>query len=199
MSTPTAPHPTPPIFDEKNYTIWAIKMEAYLRGNYLWNAIEYEDEPPALRDNETITQIKQYSEEIAKRYRVVSFIRAIVSEIIFSRIMGCKTAKEAWNKLQQEFQGSARSRQMQVQNLRREFELLRMKDTQFVMDYADRVMSLVNQIRMLGEDLQEVWVVEKILNSVPEKFKATVSSLEQTKDLSQLTIIELVTALEAYE
>ncbi|EOY03881.1 Uncharacterized protein TCM_019094 [Theobroma cacao] len=199
MSTPTAPHPTPPIFDEKNYTIWAIKMEAYLRGNDLWNAIEYEDEPPALRDNETITQIKQYSEEIAKRYRVVSFIRATVSEIIFSRIMGCKTAKEAWNKLQQEFQGSARSRQMQVQNLRREFELLRMKDTQFVMDYADRVMSLVNQIRMLGEDLQEVRVVEKILNSVPEKFKATVSSLEQTKDLSQLTIIELVTALEAYE
>lgn len=30
----------PPVFDEINYQVWAVRMEAYLDTNDLWEAVE---------------------------------------------------------------------------------------------------------------------------------------------------------------
>jgi len=42
-------------------------------------------------------------------------------------------------------------------------------------------------------------VVEKVLVSLPERFEAMISSLEDSKDLSQITIMELMNALQTQE
>ena len=88
---------------------------------------------------------------------------------------------------------------MQVLNLRREFELLRMKESKSVKDYSERLMKTVNQIRLLGEDLPERRVVEKVLVSLLERFESKISSLEDSRDLSQLSLAKLVNALQAVE
>ncbi|XP_058006603.1 uncharacterized protein LOC110672283 [Hevea brasiliensis] len=75
--------------------------------------------------------------------------------------MACESAKEAWDKLRLEFQGSHKTKQMQIFNLRKEFELLRLKETEKVKDYIDRVMKIVNQIRLLGEEFEEKRIVQK--------------------------------------
>ena len=41
--------------------------------------------------------------------------------------MTCEIAKEAWDKLKKKFHGSDKIRKIQVINLRREFEVLRME------------------------------------------------------------------------
>ncbi|KAL0303566.1 UNVERIFIED_CONTAM: hypothetical protein Sradi_6224700 [Sesamum radiatum] len=66
-----------------------------------------------------------------------------VDETIFTRIMACKTAKQVWDKLKIEFQGSEKTKQMQIFNLRKEFELLKRKETENVKEYIDRVMKLL--------------------------------------------------------
>jgi hypothetical protein len=58
---------------------------------------------------------------------------------------------------------------------------------------------VVSQIRLLGEDLSDQRVVEKNLVCLPERFEAKISSLEETKDFSQITLAELVNALQATE
>nr|XP_048332204.1 uncharacterized protein LOC125423053 [Ziziphus jujuba var. spinosa] len=113
--------------------------------------------------------------------------------------MACTTAKEVWDKLKEEFQGSAKTRQMQVLNLRREFETLRMKDSELVKDFIDRLMKVVNQIKILGEELSDRKVVEKVLVSLPEKFESKISSLEESNDLNQISLSELVNALQVTE
>ena len=81
-------------------------------------------------------------------------------------------------------------------NLRKEFELLRMKETENVTGYyIDRVMKVVNQIRLLGEETPEKRIVEKVMVTLPERFESKISSLEDTWDMGQLTIIELVNVL----
>ncbi|KAF2302576.1 hypothetical protein GH714_037846 [Hevea brasiliensis] len=60
----------------------------------------------------------------------LSYIHAAVTDPIFTRIITCETAHEAWEKLKTEFQGFDKTRQMQVFNLIKEFELLRMKNTE---------------------------------------------------------------------
>ena len=48
---------------------------------------------------------------------------------------------------------------------------------------------------MLGEDLSDQRVVEKILVCLPEMFEV----LEKNKNFSEITVAELVNALQAYE
>ncbi len=50
---------------------------------------------------------------------------------------------------------------MWVCNLRRELELLRMKESESVKEYTDRLMKTVRQIRLFNEDLPQKRVVEK--------------------------------------
>ena len=42
---------------------------------------------------------------------------------------------------------------MQVLNLRREFESLKMKDKDYVKHFLDKLLYVVNQIRLPGEEL----------------------------------------------
>ncbi|KAL4354255.1 hypothetical protein GQ457_06G039790 [Hibiscus cannabinus] len=189
----------PPLFDGQNYQLWAVKMKAYLRGSDLWDVVETGNDPPPLRNNPTVAQMKHHAEECAKKFKALSIIHAAVTETIFTRIMACETGKEAWDRLRDEFQGSEKTKQMQVLNIRREYEMLRMKESESVKEYADRLMKIVNQIRLFGEDLPEKRVVEKVLVSLPEKFEAKISSLEDSKDISQLSLAELVNSLQAVE
>ncbi|XP_057994944.1 uncharacterized protein LOC131175255 [Hevea brasiliensis] len=190
---------SPPVFDGQNYQLWAVKMKTYLRDFDLWEVVETGNGPPPLRANPTVTQLKHYAEESAKKYKSLSIIHAAVTETIFTRIMACDTGKEAWDRSKEEFQGSEKTKQMQVLNLRREYELLKMKESEPVKEYADRLMKIVNQIRLLGEDLPKKRVIKKVLVSLPEKFESKISSLEDSKDLSEISLAELVNSLQVVE
>ncbi|XP_031248069.1 uncharacterized protein LOC116105800 [Pistacia vera] len=113
--------------------------------------------------------------------------------------MACETAKESWDKLREEFIGSDTTRNMQVLNLRREFKTLRMQEAEKVKEYVDRLMNIVNKIRLLRVEMLDSRIVEKVVVSLPERFEAKISSLEDSKDLTQITLIELVHALQAQE
>lgn len=60
---------------------------------------------------------------------------------------------------------------MHLLNLRREFETLKMKDSESTKEYMDRVVKVVNQIRILGEEFLESRIVEKVLVTLPERFE----------------------------
>ena len=71
-----------------------------------------------------------------------------------------------------------------------------MKDTELVKEFTNRLLKVVNQIRVLGEDLPDKRVVEKVLVSLPEKFEAKISLLEEVRDLDQISVSELINALQ---
>ncbi|RVW84223.1 hypothetical protein CK203_045275 [Vitis vinifera] len=187
------------VFNGENYQVWAVKMKAYLRGLGLWQWVETERQIQPLGNNPTLNQIRAHEEEEAKAPRALSYIHAAVSEPIFTRIMACETPKDAWDKLKEMYLGSDRTRQMQILNLKRQFEVLRMKDNKFIKEYVDKLMEVVNKIRLLGEDLTDQRVVEKVLVSLPERFESKISSLEDSKDLTKISLAELVHAFQAQE
>eukprot|EP00253_Pinus_taeda_P020343 PITA_20343 len=57
----------------------------------------------------------------------------------------------------------------------------------------------MEKIRSHGEILEERRIVEKILRSLPSRFKAVVVEIEETKDLSQFTVDELSASLMSHE
>ena len=53
----------PPILDGSNYQIWKIRMQAFLEGADLWEAVEDDYEVPPLGDNPTVAQIRANRQE----------------------------------------------------------------------------------------------------------------------------------------
>lgn len=181
---------TPPVFDGENYQIWAVRMETYLDALDLWEAVEEDYDVPALPDNPTMAQIKAHKEKKTKKSKAKACLFAAVSSTIFTRIMSLKSAKEIWVYLKSEFEGDERIRGMQVLNLVRDFELQKMKETETIKEYSERLLSIANRVRLLGSSLANSRIVEKILVTVPERFEATITTLENTKDLSKITLAE---------
>ena len=113
--------------------------------------------------------------------------------------MSLKTAKKIWDYLKAEYEEDERIREMKVLNLIKDFELQKMKESESVKGHSDRLLSIANKVRFLGSVLNDSRIVEKIIVLVLEKFEATLTTLENTKDLSKISLIELLNALQAQE
>ena len=110
-----------------------------------------------------------------------------------------KTPKVIWDYLKEEYAGDERIRGMQVLNLMRKFELQRMKESETIKEYSDRLFGIANKVRLLGTKFVDSRIAEKILVIVPERYEAPITTLENTNDLSKITLAGVLHALQAQE
>ncbi|XAR64012.1 hypothetical protein NMG60_11024199 [Bertholletia excelsa] len=99
---------------------------------------------------------------------------------LFPRIMRAKMSKKAWVVLQKEFQGNVKAWIIKLQTVRADLENLKMRETESLKEYFSKI-------------------VEKILISLSEKYDTIVSVVEETKDLSTLSVRELMASLQCHE
>lgn len=118
---------------------------------------------------------------------------------MFQKIMITSSAKEAWDTLATSYQGMAKVNIVKLQNTRRDFEIPQMKEIEDIDSFMNRVMSIVNQLKIYGEDIKYRTVIEKVLRSLSTKFDVVVVAIEKAKDLEKLTIDELMGSLLSHE
>jgi len=70
-----------------------------------------------------------------------------------------------------------------------------MKSGETVDDYFVRTLSIANRMRIHGEKLEDVFIIEKILPSMASKFDYIVCSIEKSNDIDILSIDELQSSL----
>ena len=88
---------------------------------------------------------------------------------------------------------------MKLQALRRDFETLAMKNGESIADFLSRAMAIVSQMRSYGEQVSDETIVAKVLRSLTPKFDHVVAAIEESKDLSVLSVDELMGSLQAHE
>ena len=115
-----------------------------------------------------------------------------VSRAYFEKISTCETAKEAWDFLEIEVYNDEKVRTINLQTLRREFQNLKMIESEKIDEYCTRVMNTVNEMRNHSDTISDQQVMEKILISVTEKYEYIVAITEETKYFSKLSIKDLV-------
>jgi len=172
-------------------------METYLETLDFWKVVEEDYEIFPLSNNLTMTQIKNHKKKKIRKVKAKSCLFAGVSTTIFTKIMTLKSAKSIWDYLKAEYDGNERIRSIHVLNLMREFERQKMKDSETIKEYSNKLLSIANKIRLLGKDFTDSKIAEKILVTVPERYEASIASLENTKDLSKITLAEVLHALQA--
>eukprot|EP00253_Pinus_taeda_P013036 PITA_13036 len=134
--------------------------------------------------------------DLLKRYKkkdskALLFLYQAVHESVFSRIAAAKTSKEAWQTLKTAYQGMEKVKTTKLQLLRRDFENLCMKESDNIDSFFTHVIDLVTQIRSHGEILEKRRIVEKLLRVLPSKFDVIVTTIEETKDLTNFSVDEL--------
>jgi len=165
------------------------------RGARSMGSLEEDDVP--LSENPTVAQIKVHKDKKTRKAKAKSCLFASVSQMIMIKIMTLKSPKEIWEYLKAKYEGNEKIQCMKVLNLIREFEMQRMKESETIKEYSNKLLGIAHKIKLLGKEFPNSKLVEKILMTVLERFEASIASLEYTKDLSTITFTKVIHALQA--
>jgi hypothetical protein len=152
--------PSIPRFDGF-YDHWAMLMENLLRSKEYWSLIE--DGVTVAAPNATAEQQQAAAASKLKDLKVKNYLFQAIDRSILETILTRDTAKDIWDSMRTKYQGSTKVKRAQLQALRREFEVLAMKESESVNDFFARTLAIVNRMTAHGERLTPVTIVEKIL------------------------------------
>jgi hypothetical protein len=79
------------------------------------------------------------------------------------------------------------------------FEEIEMLDDETFRVFYSKISDLRNSIVSLEKTVSDVKLICKILRSLPERFRIKVTTTEESKDLEEMKIEELVGSLQTYE
>ena len=134
-----------------------------------------------------------------KDNKALGLIQQGLRESIFPKISSAESSKKAWGTLETCYQGVTKVKNVKLQNLRRDFENLKMKDNETIDNFITQVMNIVNQLGRYGEHLSYQRVIEKLLRCLPKKFEAVVVLIEEFKNISKMHIEEMTGSLISHE
>ena len=106
--------PFVPIFNGENYDYWSIKMKTFFCSQDLWDIVEEGFTIPADSSTLTAAQRKELKENKQKDSKALYILQQAMDDAIFPRIMDATSSKDAWNTLQEEFQGSVKVRAIKL-------------------------------------------------------------------------------------
>ena len=74
-----------------------------------------------------------------------------------------------------------------------------MEENESFDEFYAKLKDIVNSTFNLGETIPEPEIVRKVLISLPEKFHAKITAIEESKDIDKIPLTELVSNLQTYE
>ena len=188
----------PPYFDGSNYAFWKVRMRAFLCSidESVWDTVDIgwtrPEEAKSTWDKAALAASNANS-------RALNAIFCGLSLDEFHRISHITIAKEAWEILETSYEGTKKVKDTKLQMLTTQFEELKMSED----ESFDSLYSKLNEVIVskfnFGEKTEDSKIVRKILRSLPESFRAKVTAIEESKDLDDIKVQELVGSLQTYE
>ena len=131
--------------------------------------------------------------------RALNALFSAVTNEEFKKISSTKTAKEAWTILQTTYEGTKVVKDSKFQRLTTSFEEIKMEEDESFDEFYAKLKDIVNSAFNLGETIHEPKIVRKVLRSLPERFHAKITAIEESKDIDKIPLTELVGNLQIYE
>ena len=175
-----------PVLSPAGYTAWPIKVEAILDAQGLWEAVspsgEGTSEVDAQKNKTTWAQLLQ-----------------ALPEDILMQVSTKKTAKEVWDSLKTRFVGEDRVKTARLATLKGEFDKMCMADEEALDTYGGRISGMAAKFVGLGSTLDDVAMVKKLLDTVPDHLYPAVAGIEQFCDVNTMAFEEALGRLKTFD
>ncbi|KAL6325967.1 hypothetical protein AAG906_038459 [Vitis piasezkii] len=163
----------PPLFTGTDYPYWKTKMTWFIQSTNL-----------DLWDNE-------WDELDRKKVQ-------LNAKAIF--ILHCAIDRNEFNRIWHfTYEGNDQVKKSKINILMHDYELFSIKDFESIVEMFSRFLMIVNELEALGKTYTEVEKVMKILRSLPKKWETKVTAIQEAKDLTKLSLEELIGSLMTYE
>ena len=131
--------------------------------------------------------------------RALNALFSAVTNKDFKKISSTETAQEAWTILQTTYEGIKAIKDSKLQRLITSFKEIKMKEDESFDEFYAKIKGIVNSAFNLGETIPEPKIVRKVLRSLPKRFHAKITAIEESKDIDKIPLTELVGNLQTYE
>ena len=117
----------------------------------------------------------------------------------FKKISSTETAKEAWTILQTTYEGTKAVKDSKLQRLTTSFKEIKMEDDESFDEFYAKLRDAVSSAFNLRETIHEPKIVRNVLRSLPKRFHAKITTIEESKDIDKIPLTELVGNLQTYK
>ena len=131
--------------------------------------------------------------------RALNALFNVVMNKEFKKISSTETAKEVWTILQKTYERTKAIKDLKLQRLTTSCEEIKMEEDESFNEFYAKPKNIVNSAFNLGKTISEPKIVRKVLRSLPKRFHAKITAIEESKDINKIPLTKLVGNLQTYK
>jgi len=200
-------HNNPPMFngDPEMFYWWKTKMYSHIMGmdDELWDILEEGvgdlklDEEGAALDRKAHTAEQKKLDK--KHHTIRGILVAALPHKEYLKMSDKSTTKAMFTSLCSLYEGNKKVREAKVPELVHQYKLFRMKEDENIETMYSRFQTLVSGLQILKKSYVASDHVNKIMRSLPAKWRPKVTAIEEAKDLNTLSVEDLISSLKCHE
>ena len=181
----------PPLFDNTNYAYWKVRMRAFLQylDEKVWQVVKIGQTKPievlADQDDAKINAANFNS-------RALNALFSAIMNELFKKISSIETVKEVWIILQTTYEGTKAVKDSKLQRLTTSFKEIKMEEDELIVEFYAKFKDIVNSAFNFRETIPKPKIVRKVLRSLPKRFHAKITAIDESKAIDKIPLTEMV-------
>ncbi|GJU49677.1 retrovirus-related pol polyprotein from transposon TNT 1-94 [Tanacetum coccineum] len=199
----------PPLFESDSFIYWKNRFETYVKSKDLdlWHVITNGDFQPIIQNPETkldeVIPFEKQTDDLKKRLAKNNEAKMVIYNALprkeYERIFMCNTAKEIWKTLLITHQGNSQVKDNKIDLLVQQYEQFVISEDESIDNAFARFNTIITSLKALDEGYSSKNYVRKFLRALHPKWRAKVTAIEESKDLTSLSLDELIGNLKVHE
>ncbi|GKB04626.1 hypothetical protein Tco_0832821 [Tanacetum coccineum] len=199
----------PPLFESDGFIYWKNRFETYVKSKDLdlWHVITDGDFPPIQNNPETkkdeIVPFHKQNDDLKKKLAKNNEAKMVIYNALprkeYERIFMCQTAKEIWDTLLITHQGNNQVKANKIDLLVQQYEQFMIPEEESIDNAFAKFNTIITSLKALDEGFSSKNCVRKFLRALHPKWRAKVTTIEESKNLTTLSLDELIGNLKVYE
>ena len=120
--------------------------------------------------------------------RALNALFSAVTNEEFKKISSIETTKEAWTILQITYEGTKAVNDSKLQRLTTSLEEIKMEENELFDEFYAKLKDIVNSTFNLRETISKPQIIRKVLRSLPKRFHAKITVIEESKDIDKIPL-----------
>ncbi|GJX41205.1 zf-CCHC domain-containing protein [Tanacetum coccineum] len=197
----------PPLFESDSFIYWKNRFETYVKSKDLdlWHVITNGDFQPIIQNPETkldeVVPFEKQTDDLKRRLAKNNEAKMVIYNALprkeYERIFMCNTAKEIWKTLLITHQGNSQVKDNKIDLLVQQYEQFVISEDESIDSAFARFNTIITSLKALDEGYSSKNYIRKFLRALHPKWRAKVTAIEESKDLTSLSLDELIGNLKA--